>query len=101
MLPDRVHNGDLTEIGLVFRRKLAFLAPVLAQTALRIDAEAVKFRRKNSFSLWLVWLDFLYVASQRIGTKFCYRLIVAAYAAQSIAGTVPSDCNLDSNLNRK
>jgi hypothetical protein len=59
MLPDRVHNGDMTQVWPVFRRNLPFLKPFLAQTALRIAAKVVKFRRENGAVLRLVRFGFL------------------------------------------
>jgi hypothetical protein len=56
-LPDRA----TTQIEPVFRRELPFQTPFIAQTALRIDAKAIKFRRENCLILWLVWLNFLSV----------------------------------------
>jgi hypothetical protein len=54
-----------THVGPVFKKELPFQAPFIAQTALRIDAKVVKFRRANSLSLWLVWLDCLSVVGFR------------------------------------
>jgi ABC-type branched-subunit amino acid transport system ATPase component len=47
---------------------LPFQAPFIAQTALRIDAKAVKFRRENCLLIWLVWLDFL--SAIELSTRF-------------------------------
>jgi hypothetical protein len=53
----------MTQVRLVFRKKLPFLVPLLAQTALRIDAKVFKIRRENDSVLWLVWLDVLSVSA--------------------------------------
>ncbi len=45
------------EIALVFKWELSVLAPFLVQTALRIEAKVVKFRRENYSMFWRVWLD--------------------------------------------
>jgi uncharacterized protein len=79
-----------TQIGPVFRRKLPFQAPFTAQTALRIDAKAVKFRRENSLSPWLVWLDVLSI----VLFQSCRRIRIIENMTEALSKLFQSQSNI-------